>query len=163
MAILRLTLAKIYAQKTTSQANVTINSMNYRDLSLKQVEKLASELASEFKTKGVIIGLIGNLGAGKTTFAKAFAKALGVKTLKSPTFIVSQRYTLKNRFLYHLDFYRLEKEKQLTPLGLDELQIRPNIVLIEWVDKFPKIARKCDILINFEVNKHNRDVTIKSN
>lgn len=138
--------------------------MNYKNLDLKQVERLASELGEQFKDRGGVIGLSGNLGAGKTTFAKAFAKSLGIKSLKSPTFIVSQRYTLKNRFLYHLDFYRLDDSKQLEPLGLTELLNRPNIVLIEWIDKFPKIARKCDILISLKVkNNDKRDVSIKAN
>ncbi len=137
--------------------------MIYKNLSLPQVEKLASELGKQFlKTSGVI-GLTGNLGAGKTTFAKAFAKSLGIKSLKSPTFIVSQRYNLRERFLYHLDFYRLDDKKQLLPLGLTELLNKPNIVLIEWVDKFPHIARKCGILINLELKKDDkRDVEIKA-
>src|SRR5690349_17342506 len=106
--------------------------MIYRNLSQSALAKLATDLAKKISKTGGVIGLSGNLGAGKTTFTKAFAKSLGIKSVKSPTFIVSQRYTLKDRFLYHIDFYRLEQKEQLTPLGLNEILFRPNLVLIEW-------------------------------
>jgi tRNA threonylcarbamoyladenosine biosynthesis protein TsaE len=138
--------------------------MKHRNLSLKELESLASKIATRVSTGGGIIGLIGNLGSGKTTITKAFARKLGIKSLKSPTFIVSQRYPLKKRFLYHLDFYRLDNEKQLTPLGLNEILSSGNIVVIEWVDKFPHVAQLCDILINLTVKPNDkRDVEIKSN
>jgi tRNA threonylcarbamoyladenosine biosynthesis protein TsaE len=138
--------------------------MLHRNLNSLEVKQLASTLAKKASKKGYIVGLSGNLGAGKTTFAQAFAKSLGIKTLKSPTFIVSQCYPLGDRFLFHLDFYRLTHPDQLTPLGLDEILNGSNVVLIEWVDKFPKIAAQCDILINLKVKPDNkRDVTIKSN
>jgi tRNA threonylcarbamoyladenosine biosynthesis protein TsaE len=57
-----------------------------KNLTLKQVESLAYTLARNFKGKNVILGLAGQLGAGKTTFAKSFAKTLGVNKVKSPTF-----------------------------------------------------------------------------
>jgi tRNA threonylcarbamoyladenosine biosynthesis protein TsaE len=138
--------------------------MKYRNLSLAQVERLAGDLARKTPNTGAIIGLIGNLGSGKTTFAKSFAQQLKIKSLKSPTFIVSQRYNLKDKFLYHIDLYRLDNENQLTPLGLPEILSGKNIVLIEWVDKFPTIAEECDILISFQVKPNDkRDVEVKFN
>ena len=134
----------------------------YRNLTLLQVQKFAQTLARQVAKHGAVIGLTGNLGAGKTTFAKAFARALGIKTVKSPTFIVSQRYTLRDTYLYHLDFYRLDHPKQLEPLGLSEIMSGRDIVLIEWVDKFMTIMKKCDILINLKVKQGNkRDVQIR--
>jgi tRNA threonylcarbamoyladenosine biosynthesis protein TsaE len=148
----------------------------YRNLTLLQVKKLAEQTAKKTGSNGITIGLSGNLGSGKTTFAKALAKALGIKTLKSPTFIVSQRYPLKNparhakhaetggRFLYHIDFYRLDHKKDLNVLGLAEILNGDNLVLIEWVGKFPQIKNKCNLLINFIVKPSNkRDVTIQTN
>ena len=139
--------------------------MKYRNLTLSQLNQLASKVGRNVTKKGAVIGLIGNLGSGKTTFSKALAKAVGIKSLKSPTFIISQRYSLKNRFLYHLDFYRLHSKNQLLPLGLDEiLNKKGSIVLIEWVDKFPFIQKKCNILVHLKVQGDNqRDVTIKYN
>ncbi len=140
---------------------IRIQVMKYRNLSLSQVRNLAVSIAKKASKKDLTIGLSGNLGSGKTTFAKAFALSLGIKSLKSPTFIVSQRYPFKNRFLYHLDFYRLEHKKQLTVLGLDEILSDHNIVLIEWIEKFPPIMAKCDILITFKVKPNDkRDVEV---
>ncbi len=138
--------------------------MTYKNLSQKQVEKLAEKLALEFKKTGAIIGFSGTLGAGKTTFIKAFAKQLGIKSIKSPTFIVAARHKLKDRYLFHIDFYRLHKPSELDPLELPELLVRPNIVLIEWIEKFPKLLKAADLLIKIRVAPGNkRDVEIKSN
>ena len=138
--------------------------MKATHLTLPQVQTLAQTLAKKIKPNGLKIGLVGNLGSGKTTFAKAFAKTLGIKNLKSPTFIVSQRYSWHKNFLYHLDFYRLMKASELEPLGLNEILASPALVLIEWVDKFPAVKKLCDIVITFKVKDHNsRDVTIKFN
>src|SRR6185369_14850747 len=86
---------------------IRIQVMKATNLTLTEVQKLAQHLASKVTNKGLTIGLVGNLGSGKTTFAQAFARKLGIKSLKSPTFIVSQRYNWKSTHLYHLDFYRL--------------------------------------------------------
>jgi tRNA threonylcarbamoyladenosine biosynthesis protein TsaE len=136
--------------------------MKYKNLDLTQLNKVAETLALEMKNKPAVIGLSGDLGAGKTTFVKAFTKTLNIKTVKSPTFVISHRYPYKKAFVYHMDFYRLEDKEQLAPLGLDEILSSHNIVLIEWVEKFPQIEKKCDILINLKVKPDNkRDVTIK--
>ncbi|MBX4186932.1 MAG: tRNA (adenosine(37)-N6)-threonylcarbamoyltransferase complex ATPase subunit type 1 TsaE [Candidatus Doudnabacteria bacterium] len=136
--------------------------MKYRNLTLVQVQKLAATLGKAAAKTGVIIGLSGDLGSGKTTFTKALAKSLGIKSVKSPTFIVAARHRLPHQFLWHLDFYRLNETKQLQALGLTEILSGHNIVLIEWVEKFPQVKKICDILINLTVKPNNkRDVEIK--
>jgi tRNA threonylcarbamoyladenosine biosynthesis protein TsaE len=127
-----------------------------------QVRKLAETLAKEHSKSDLIIGLIGPLGAGKTTFVKNFTKTLKIKGVKSPTFIIGNVYPYSKRNLYHFDFYRLADEKQLSVLGFDEiLGAKNRIMIIEWVDKFPKIQKLCDMIINFEVAGRNlRHVTI---
>jgi len=88
-----------------------------------------------------LITLSGELGAGKTAFTKAVAKALGVEeTVNSPTFVLEKIYMLptgKNfKRLVHIDAYRLEKGSELAPLGFDELMKDPNnLVLLEWPEK----------------------------
>ena len=133
----------------------------YQNLTLAQVKNLASGLADQLGLRNVIIGLVGPLGAGKTVFAKAFAKTFGIKKTSSPTFVITHQHKIKFRHLYHLDFYRLQNRQQLAPLGLEEVLNGKNIVLIEWVDKFPTIKKRCDILITLKVRPGNkRDVTI---
>jgi tRNA threonylcarbamoyladenosine biosynthesis protein TsaE len=139
-------------------------SKKSRNLNLFQVRRLAYSLAKKLTSKDHVIGLTGDLGAGKTTFAKAFAKSLGIKHhIKSPTFVISCQYPFgEMRHLYHFDFYRLNDSKQLKPTGFPEILSGNNrLVLIEWADKFPSLAKQCDIIINFKIaNKSSRHVTI---
>lgn len=134
-----------------------------RNQSIGQIKQLAKFFAKKFIKKDVVIGLNGELGSGKTAFAKSFGEALGIKSIKSPTFIIGTRHRFQDRFLYHYDFYRLDHARQLTVLGFDEiLKQNHRIVLIEWVEKFPKIANKCDFVITFKITDKNlRNVTIR--
>ncbi|MBX4205013.1 MAG: tRNA (adenosine(37)-N6)-threonylcarbamoyltransferase complex ATPase subunit type 1 TsaE [Candidatus Doudnabacteria bacterium] len=136
----------------------------FKNLNRAQVKKLASGLAKKYSGKDVVIGLVGELGAGKTTFTKDFGSFLGIKKIKSPTFIIGSTYPLKNQTLYHYDFYRLSDSKQLRPLGFEEIfKSKNRIVLIEWVDKFPKIAQVCDLIINLKPSGKNlRHVTLET-
>ena len=135
----------------------------YQNLNLAQVQTLASELALALRNKSATIGLIGPLGSGKTTFVQAFSNKLGINAIKSPTFVIAHRYRIGKKFLHHFDFYRLEKPKQLEPLGLEEILSGKNLVLIEWVDRFPKIKKFCDIIVKFKVKQGNlRDVQIQN-
>lgn len=120
-----------------------------------ETEKVGKELV-ELVHAGDLICLYGNLGAGKTTFVKGFAKALGITSrIISPTFVIIREHTVpKNKKLidklYHLDLYRLEKDSEL--LGIDLkglLQETSAVVLIEW----PEIAKSI-------VPIHRWDVTI---
>lgn len=87
-----------------------------------------------------LVTLSGELGAGKTAFTKAIAKALGVtETVTSPTFVLEKIYGLTKsvfRRLIHIDAYRLESGAELAPLGFDELMQDPNnLILLEWPEK----------------------------
>jgi tRNA threonylcarbamoyladenosine biosynthesis protein TsaE len=91
--------------------------------------------------EATLVTLSGELGAGKTAFTKAAAKALGVEeTVTSPTFVLEKIYSLPagNAFgrLIHIDAYRLESGAELAPLGFDELMRAPgNLILLEWPEK----------------------------
>lgn len=97
--------------------------------------------------QGNVVALIGNLGAGKTTFTQAVAEALGVKeNITSPTFVLEKIYLLraesrsKWKKLIHIDCYRLEKPEELLHLGWAEIASEPeNLILVEWADKFPEL------------------------
>ncbi len=97
--------------------------------------------------------LRGDLGAGKTTLVKGIAEALNAADadeVNSPTFTLIHEYEGKRRQngterpvrLYHLDLYRIDSERQLQSLGLDELQGDDSIVLVEWGEKFPSIVKR---------------------
>jgi tRNA threonylcarbamoyladenosine biosynthesis protein TsaE len=139
--------------------------MTYKNQTLNQVNKLAQSIFKEVKKGRRIIGLTGSLGSGKTTFTKALAEAMGITSAKSPTFVIIHCYKHGEKSLYHIDLYRLEKLRELEALGLEEIFADTNnTVVVEWVDKFPKLMKQCDILIDFKVVKNNlRNVTIKYN
>jgi tRNA threonylcarbamoyladenosine biosynthesis protein TsaE len=102
-----------------------------------------------------VVGLSGNLGAGKTAFVKAVAKHLSIKAVvNSPTFVIIKKYPIKkkntHKFLFHLDAYRLKSEEELTKLGWQEiLADQDNLVFIEWPENvaavMPKGARHIHI------------------
>ncbi len=150
----------------------------------KETERFASRLARQILElkpvrQAVVIGLVGDLGSGKTVFAKGFAKGLGVKEIiASPTFVLEKIYKLKAsapgrsasseknyRHLIHIDAYRLENSKELVDLGIKEL-IRDsrNIILVEWADKIKKILPKGCLKIFFKViDKNKRKIVLNFN
>jgi len=131
-------------------------------------KKTAKEIIKSRGNTGKVIGLIGELGAGKTTFAKAFAKELGVKeTISSPTFVIEKIYKIKNKggftHLVHIDAYRLNEPEELISLGWKEIIENPkNIILIEWADKVKKILPKSYIRIDLKhLDGEKREIFIK--
>ena len=86
---------------------------------------------------GWVIGLLGDLGAGKTQFVKGLAQGLGVTELVlSPTFALVHAYTSGRLPLHHLDFYRLESQAQIIAAGLDQYLTPPGVAVIEWWDRW---------------------------
>ncbi len=97
----------------------------------------------------ILLILTGTLGAGKTTLVKGIAEAMGAAErdeVTSPTFTLVHEYEGmregKPVTLYHLDLYRLETERQVEALGIDELLEEDAIVLVEWGEKFASIRRR---------------------
>lgn len=149
--------------------------MIYKSKNPFETQKIASNLAkkiinSDQKILGrtaVVLGLEGELGAGKTTFVKGFAHRLGAGNIKSPTFILIKKYSIKAqnshfKYLYHLDCYRLKDHKDLIPLGIKDMTREPHsIVLIEWSDRVKKILPKKYIKIHIDhINKNKRKLEI---
>jgi len=89
---------------------------------------------------GDAIALVGDLGAGKTTFVTGLVAALGGGTATSPTFSLVNEYPGGRLVVWHVDLYRIEKDQELVELGLDELTSNARgVLLIEWADKFPAV------------------------
>ena len=107
--------------------------------------------AQEFGSKlngGETVGLIGKLGAGKTTFTRYLCQSIGcAERASSPTFVLEHEYRSPQLLVEHWDLYRLDKLP-------DELLQPPDaktIRLIEWADKFSDLTRSCDYRISFSV------------
>ena len=103
--------------------------------------------------------LRGDLGTGKTTLVKGIAQALDAADadeVTSPTFTLVHEYEGTHHGkpikLFHLDVYRLEGERQLETLGLDDLQTQDALVLVEWGEKFKSLAKRAtgEIVITSE-------------
>lgn len=103
-----------------------------------------------------VLILRGDLGAGKTTLVKGIAAALGAaepEEVTSPTFTLIHEYAGRSVehanlgetvLLYHIDLYRIEGQRQLDTLGIDELMTPQSLMLIEWGEKFPSVIAKSD-------------------
>lgn len=128
--------------------------------SKKETKDLAEKLAQKF-TAGVV-ALMGELGAGKTTFVQGFAKGLGVKgKIISPTFVLIRQHKIPNslKILFHIDLYRVDG---ISSLGLEELwSNKENIILIEWAEKAKNFLPKNSTYIKFNsLDKNKRKIII---
>jgi tRNA threonylcarbamoyladenosine biosynthesis protein TsaE len=151
--------------------------MTHRSFSSAETRKLAAALArrvSRSRAGGTarVVALRGELGAGKTTFAKGFLRALGVRSrVTSPTFLIVKRYVLARRraqsakrgfsAAYHVDGYRLKRTREIDSLGLGEALADPsNIVLVEWPERLGKRLPRGALRIAFHHGARENERTI---
>lgn len=102
--------------------------------------------------KGAVISLVGDLGAGKTTFTKGVARGLGIMdNVTSPTFTILNEYAGEEKKLYHFDFYRIEDPDELVELGFEDyFPSADGLTIVEWVEKAPSVLPKQYYQITFE-------------
>lgn len=136
-----------------------------------ETKKMAAALAKEILKTGPdpkharVVALVGDLGAGKTTFTQGFAKALGIKNrMTSPTFLIFRNYELKKiafHTFFHMDAYRIDNPKELKPLGFKEALREPgHIFLIEWADRIKALLPKDTIWVHFRHGRKETERTI---
>jgi tRNA threonylcarbamoyladenosine biosynthesis protein TsaE len=97
-----------------------------------------------------LVLLRGDLGAGKTTLVKGIAAGFGAaeeEDVTSPTFTLVHEYRGPRANLYHIDLYRVDTQRELETLALDDLRADNSILLIEWGEKFPRLLRERDVEI----------------
>ena len=111
-----------------------------------------------------LVLLRGDLGAGKTTLVKGIAaafEAAAEEDVTSPTFTLVHEYRGPRANLYHIDLYRVDTPRELETLGLDDLRSDDSILLIEWGEKFPRLARERNVEIVLErVGESERRIRI---
>jgi len=97
-----------------------------------------------------VVLLRGDLGAGKTTLVKGIAaafEAASEEDVTSPTFTLIHEYRGPRANLFHIDLYRIDTQRELETLALDDLRTEDSILLIEWGEKFPRFGRERDLEI----------------
>ncbi|MET0659407.1 MAG: tRNA (adenosine(37)-N6)-threonylcarbamoyltransferase complex ATPase subunit type 1 TsaE [Steroidobacteraceae bacterium] len=107
----------------------------------------------------VLIGLSGELGAGKTTFVAGVLDASGVVgSIRSPTYTLVEPYELTNppRTLYHLDLYRLRSAMELEDLGVRELLSGNTVLIVEWIENAPALTAVTDLRLEFHYQPNGR-------
>jgi len=139
-----------------------------REFTTKSAEEtiaLGRELAAILAPPKVVV-LRGDLGAGKTTLVKGIAEgfqAASEEDVTSPTFTLIHEYRGPAAMVYHIDLYRIDTQRELDTLALDDLMNENSVLLIEWGEKFERFARDRDLEIELKrVSETKRIISIKA-
>ncbi len=140
-----------------------MNIEHFISRSEEETEAFAARFAAALPP-GALVLLHGDLGAGKTVFARGFARGLGVtEPVSSPTYTIMQEYPLpRGGYLYHLDLYRIEDERAALAFGVDEyLEDPDSYALLEWPERISGIlpARGWSIRI-LHRSEEERELTL---
>lgn len=112
---------------------------------------------------GELLLLEGDLGLGKTVFARGVAAGVGVapEDVSSPSFTLVQEYTGGRFPVFHVDLYRLDNPEELGTLGLEEILSAGGVVLVEWGEKLPPYLRRDALVVRFhDVGEGSRRVEV---
>jgi tRNA threonylcarbamoyladenosine biosynthesis protein TsaE len=146
----------------------TTTSLMTREFTTKSPEEtiaLGRELASLLKPPKLVV-LRGDLGAGKTTLVKGIAEgfnAASQEDVTSPTFTLIHEYRGPSATLYHIDLYRVDTQRELETLGLDDLMSENSVLLIEWGEKFARFQNERDVDISLALtSEFHRDIQVTS-
>jgi tRNA threonylcarbamoyladenosine biosynthesis protein TsaE len=123
---------------------------SFQTHSAEETTELGRRLAAELKP-GSIVLLRGDLGAGKMVkgIAEGF-QAAKAEDVTSPTFTLIHEYRGPEVTLFHIDLYRIDTQRELDTLALDDLMAPQSILLIEWGEKFETFAKERDVEIAIE-------------
>ncbi len=132
------------------------NESNTKDLALKTI--------NISKKENLVICLNGDLGSGKTTFARYFIQSYfknhKITDIPSPTFTLLQVYEFQKKRINHYDFYRLKSQEELIELNFSE-SILDDVCLIEWSNKFQNVLPRTRLEIEFKIiSKNSRSVSL---
>ncbi|MBQ7164058.1 MAG: tRNA (adenosine(37)-N6)-threonylcarbamoyltransferase complex ATPase subunit type 1 TsaE [Clostridia bacterium] len=118
-------------------------------------------MAQELKAGDVVL-LEGELGAGKSEFARGVAGGLGVtETVTSPSFTILNVYESGRVPLYHFDWYRLESAEELFEMGLDEYLGGDGVALVEWPGRCPEAVPEKHLMIRFvQTGEETREIEV---
>ena len=120
--------------------------------SAEETVALGRELVAQLRPPKLIL-LSGNLGAGKTTLVKGIVegfKAAVQEEVTSPTFTLIHEYRSPEVDIYHIDLYRIDTQRELETLGIDDLFGPRSLIIVEWGEKFERFRKERDVEIVIE-------------
>jgi tRNA threonylcarbamoyladenosine biosynthesis protein TsaE len=133
--------------------------------SAEETTDLGRRLAADLRPPKLVV-LRGELGAGKTTLIKGIAEgfhAASQENVTSPTFTLIHEYRGTGVNVYHVDLYRVDTQRELDTLGLDDLFDENSVVLIEWGEKFARFLSERDVEITIErLGENDRRITTEA-
>ena len=137
-------------------------NLNFRLDNLAATEALAARLAQALQPP-LVVGLSGDLGAGKTALVRALIQFLQPATrVKSPTYTLIESYELPGFTTHHLDLYRVQDHRELAELGLADLLTEDAVLLIEWPEQGGPATPKLDLALRLRrVGDNARELTLE--
>lgn len=127
-------------------------SITFETNSAEETEKLGGQFADTLAAKS-IVGLVGDMGSGKTQFVKGVLKSLHYEgEVTSPTFNLIHEYDTPRGKVYHVDLHRLQNEEELASLGLDDLLDNGLATLIEWPQIATSLLTRKLFVVTFDIN-----------
>ena len=113
---------------------------------------------------GMLIFLIGDLGAGKTTLVRGVLSGIGHEgSVKSPTYNLVESYCINQQSIYHFDLYRVTDAEELEYMGIRDYINDESICFVEWPDKGDGVLPQPDIKIEIQINGSERNLLILPN
>ena len=111
---------------------------------------------------GLIVSLIGEMGAGKTTLVRSLLRSMGYKgNVPSPTYTLIEPYEFERGKIFHIDLYRINDQSELEFLGWNDL-FEDGMIIVEWPQRAPIVKNKSDIEFVFDFIETGRNIKIKS-
>lgn len=136
--------------------------LEWRGVDEAALVQVAQAFAAPLAQGGVIL-LEGDLGAGKTTFARALLTSLGVgERIKSPTYSLIESYRIGDLQAHHLDLYRIAAADELEWLGLADLLDANSLLLIEWPERGSGALPPADLILHFEHAGERRNLAVRA-
>lgn len=129
----------------------------------RQTVEVGAALGRALACREGFITLSGDLGAGKTTLVRAALRAMGhAGPVRSPTYSLIESYPVPQATVHHLDWYRLGDEGDLEALGFRDLLGPGQVVLAEWPERVPWVARQADLAISLTYAGDGRELVALS-